>query len=371
MKGLSQEKLNIFLAKLRFDKYMISIIMPIRNEEKYIYSTIKSILGQKFFNKDYEIIIADGMSTDRTREIINDLIRKNNKIKLIDNPKKIVPVGFNLALNKAKGDIIIRVDGHTKINSDYIFNCVQKLEQNNYANVGGLMNAQGDKLIDHSISIATSSVFGVGNSYFHFSSKSRYVDTVFMGAWKKEIFYKYGGFDEELVRNQDDEFNFRISQQGEKIWLDTSIKSEYFPRNTLKKLFKQYFQYGFYKIRLFQKRGGFSSYRHLIPGLFVSSLIASILLFFIYDHSYLLLLVGGSYFLVNLFFSLYSAFISHHEDKKYLTKFFKLSLLLPIIYFILHLSYGLGSLIGIIYFFNKLNDTEVCDTHFKKDKDSK
>ena len=108
--------------------------------------------------------------------------------------------------------------------------------------------------------MATSSIFGVGNSYFHFSSKSRYVDTVFLGAWRKEMFYKYGGFDEELVRNQDDEFNFRLTQNGEKIWLDTSIKSIYFPRNSLKKLFKQYFQYGFYKIRLLQKAWWFFIY---------------------------------------------------------------------------------------------------------------
>ena len=217
---------------------MISIILPIRNEEKHISDVLESIINQNKINFDIEIIVVDGISKDSTRDIVNEFINKYENVFLIDNPKKIVPVGFNIGLSKAKGDIIIRVDGHTTIDSDYIFNCVNKLNTIDAANVGGLMSANGEKFIDKIVAIATSSIFGVGNSYFHFSKIDRYVDTVYLGAWKKEIFEKYGGFDEELVRNQDDEFNFRLMQNGEKIWLDRSIRSTYFPRNSIKKLFK-------------------------------------------------------------------------------------------------------------------------------------
>ena len=347
---------------------MISIIMPIRNEERHIKKTIESILNQKNFHDKYEIIIADGMSTDNTRDIIDRFIREGENIILIDNYQKIVPTGFNMGLSRAKGEIIIRVDGHTVLKPDYILNCLKSLKENNAANVGGLMNARGSGFIDELVSMATSSIFGVGNSYFHFSSKSRYVDTVFLGAWRKEMFYKYGGFDEELVRNQDDEFNFRLTQNGEKIWLDTSIKSIYFPRNSLKKLFKQYFQYGFYKIRLLQKRGGFSSIRHFIPGSFVMCLIISIYLYYFNNFKTPLFLIGISYVSTNIFFSFTSILGKKYEGLKTTKKFLKFILVLPLVFFIIHFSYGIGSLAGLIYFFKQWNEIDLHDFHFKKIK---
>ena len=271
-----------------------------------------------------------------------------------------------MGLSRAKGEIIIRVDGHTILNPDYILNCLKSLKENNAANVGGLMNAHGSGFIDELVSMATSSIFGVGNSYFHFSSKSRYVDTVFLGAWRKKTFYKYGGFDEELVRNQDDEFNFRLTQNGEKVWLDTSIKSIYFPRNSLKKLFKQYFQYGFYKIRLLQKRGGFSSVRHFIPGSFVMGLIISIYLYYFNNFNTPLILIGISYISASIFFSFLSILGKKYQGLKTAKKFLKFILVLPLIFFIIHFSYGIGSLVGLVYFLKKWNEIDLHDFHFKR-----
>ena len=345
---------------------MISIILPIRNEENHISDVLESIINQNKINYDFEIIVVDGMSTDSTRDIVNEFINKYENVLLIDNPKKIVPVGFNLGLSKAKGSIIIRVDGHTIIDSDYIFNCVSKLNTIDAANVGGLMNANGEKFIDKIVAIATSSIFGVGNAYFHFSKIDRYVDTVFLGAWKKEIFEKYGGFDEELVRNQDDEFNFRLMQNGEKIWLDTSIRSKYFPRNSIKKLFKQYYQYGFYKIRLLQKRGGFSSIRHIIPGSFVFVLFISIILY-VKNIKIFFIALLGTYTLVNIIFSINSIINYFFMNKKNsIYEIIASLIMLPIIYFVLHFSYGLGTLTGIAYFYNKWNSTAVSDSHYIK-----
>jgi len=311
------------------------------------------------------------MSDDGTREIIQDYQDKYPNIQIIDNPERIVPTGFNRALNVAKGEIIIRIDGHTLIETDYIRNCVKLLDKESAMNVGGLINAKGTSYFDKIVSIATSSRFGVGNAQFHFSEKGKWVDTVYMGTWKREVFEKIGGFDEELVRNQDDEFNFRLTQSGGKIWLDPSIKSVYYPRNSLKKLFKQYFQYGFYKVRVMQKRSGFASWRHLIPGFFVLALLISIFTFPIFPFPFFLFI--GSYLIANLtatfIESLRSVNSQTHKriNSSNLQSVYSF-ILLPITFFTLHFSYGLGFLCGMVYFWNKWNDRYVKDFHFDREQ---
>ena len=189
---------------------MITIILPIRNEFKHISNTLDSINNQDYINDEIEIIVADGMSDDGTREILKHYQKKINNLIVINNPERIVPTGFNSALNISRGEIIVRLDGHTIIAPNYITRCVELLCEKDAMNVGGLMNAEGYGIYDEIVSIATSSKFGVGNSHFHYSKKGKWTDTVYLGAWKREVFKKIGGFDEELVRNQDDEFNFRI-----------------------------------------------------------------------------------------------------------------------------------------------------------------
>jgi len=342
---------------------MLSIILPIRNESKFIADTLDSIIDQDYPGGDLEIIIADGMSDDGTREIIQKYQEKYPNITLIDNPERIVPSGFNRALNLTKGDIIIRVDGHTTIASDYVRNCTELLENKGALNVGGLMNAKGTGVYDEIVSIATSSRFGIGNAQFHFAKKGKWVDTVYMGAWKREAFERFGGFDEELVRNQDDEFNFRLIQNGVKIWLDPSIKSVYYPRNSFKKLFKQYFQYGFYKVRVMQKRRGFASWRHLVPSAFVFSLLASILLLPLSHFPFYLIL--GSYLAANLIATLAGSIKFFNPSTRQPIASFAF---LPITFVILHISYGLGFLIGLVKLWNKWNDREVKDHHFDREK---
>ena len=312
-----------------------------------------------------EIIIADGMSDDGTRQILQSYQKKYPNIKIVDNPEQFVPTGFNRALNEAKGSIIVRVDGHTLIDQDYIVNCEKLLFKTGASNVGGLMNAQGTGFFDKMVSMTTSSKFGIGNAQFHYSSKGNWVDTVYMGAWRREVFEKIGGFDEELLRNQDDEFNFRLIQNGGRIWLDPSIKSVYYPRNSLKKLFKQYFQYGFYKIRVIQKRRGFASWRHLVPGTFVLSLLLSFILFLGTSLKLPFYLVAGSYIIANLLATLWESIKSINSSTHQLIN--SLALLL-ITFFTLHFSYGLGFLCGLVYFWDKWHDLEVKDFHFDREQ---
>lgn len=339
---------------------MISIIIPIRNEENSIGATLDSILNQNI-DEEIEILIADGMSTDQTRDILQSYQKQNKDIQIIDNPEKIVSTGFNRALSVSKGRLIIRIDGHSELQPDFLQNCIDVHLKVDVGCVGGPTIHKGKGLIGKSIEIAQSSNFGVGGVEFRKEqSEGKFVDTLAFGAYKRDVFQNLGGYDEELVRNQDDEFSLRMIQHGEKIWLDPSIQSEYVPRNSFVKLFKQYFQYGYYKIRVFQKRRGIASWRHLIPGIFVMSIITSMIIDLLYGSPILFPLVCFPYILLNILFTV-KEFI---KSPKKMISF----LLLPWTFFILHISYGLGFILGNIYFWNKWSDFEVKDSFFNKNR---
>ena len=331
--------------------------MVVYNEEDYIEKAIDSLFKQDIGNYDLEIIIVDGNSTDGTRDIVSALGEENPQIHIIDNPDRIVPIGFNRALSICKGSIIIRLDGHAAVKSNYVTQCLKILERTSADCVGGPIINSSNGIIGKSINIAQSSNFGTGGASFRsLVDGGKYVSTLAFGAYKRNVFNEIGGYDEELIRNQDDEFNLRLIQSGRKIWLDSSIQSIYYPRSTFLKLFKQYFQYGFYKIRVIQKRAGFSSWRHIAPLCFVLILIITNFLFFYYKISFPLLLVIGMYLSISIIASSIYLF-------RFKCNLFSI-VLLPLSYFLMHFSYGMGNLIGIIYFMNKWNDRELKDVHF-------
>ena len=339
----------------------ISFILPIRNEELFIEQTIESIIKQNT-DFEFEIIIADGQSTDYTKEIIEKLISNYDNIILIDNPEKIVSTGFNLGLNKSKGNVIIRLDGHSNIASDFLSNIMRLLDEIDAECVGGPTKHISSGIIGTSIALAQTQKFGVGNALFRQKiKKGEYVDTLAFGAYKRKVFKDIGGYDEELVRNQDDEFNLRLQQNGGKIWLDPRINSYYYPRDSVLKLFKQYFQYGFFKIRVFQKRRALASIRQIIPSVFVVYLIFTTFMWitnvkFLFFFSIPLII----YFSTGLLFVL-NSFLKRKRD-------FLSILILPITFFTLHFSYGLGFLMGLVYFINKWSDVKNKDCHFIKSK---
>ena len=306
-----------------------------------------SILTQDYTGP-IEILIADGMSTDSTRMIIGEYQRQQTNIHLIDNPGKIVPTGMNAALRMAKGDIVIRVDGHCIIAPDYVSNCVYHLLNAEIDGVGGPMQTIGETPISETIAIAMSSQFGVGNSAFRtLSGRTILADTVPFPAYTRSIIERVGLYDEELVRNQDDEYNYRIRDIGGKILLADNVRSKYYSRGSLSKLWKQYFQYGFYKIRVLQKHPRQMSLRQFIPPLFVAALIFSLILTLLTPGGWIaLLFVGGSYLLANLTASLITAS----------RKGWRHIVVLPLTFAVLHLSYGLGFLTGLFHFWNRWND---------------
>jgi succinoglycan biosynthesis protein ExoA len=254
----------------------VTVIMPIRNEERFIARSLGAVLGQHYPPDRMQVLVADGMSEDSTRAVVEELARTHpqHRVRIVDNPGRIVPTGFNAALALADGDVIVRVDGHTIIEPDYVAECVRTLERSGADNVGGRMAAVGDGLVAQTIALATSSPFGVGNSHFHYARGEKWVDTVFMGAWPRSVFDRIGPFDPELVRNQDDEFNYRLRSKGGRILLTDRIRSVYYGRSSLRTVFRQYRQYGMWKVRVLQKHPRQMSARQFVPPAFAATLLA-------------------------------------------------------------------------------------------------
>ena len=332
----------------------VSVIIPCRNEEKFIGKCIESFINQSYPKELYSIILSDGMSDDRTKEIIEKykINYPENNIIIIDNLGLTAPKGLNTAIEYSKSDIIIIFGAHAEADENFILENVKALENNEIGCSGGIINTINDSVKGKAIAQAMMCPFGVGNATFRYSTKEDYVDTVAFGAYRREELIELGKFDEELVRNQDDELNFRVVKSGKKILLSPKIKSIYYSRASLKKLWKQYYQYGFWKVRVMQKHKRPASLRHLVPMLFcLFIIIGSILSIFFSTARILFLIVLGLYLLLDLLFSIK---ISSKESFKYLGY-------LLIIFPLLHLSYGLGFIIGLINFYvkksNKLVDS--------------
>jgi len=255
----------------------VTIIFPIKNEAGFVRHSLGAVLEQDYPVEKMEVLVADGMSTDRTRRVIYELMAQHphHDVSILDNPGGIVPSGMNIALRQAAGEIIIRVDGHTLIAPDYVRQCVEALRRTHADNVGGKMTAVGSGPFGRAVAMATSTSFGVGGARFHYSDREEWVDTVYMGAWPRRVFEKIGLFDEELVRDQDDEFNYRLREAGGRVLLSPQIKSEYTVRGSLAGLWRQYFQYGYWKVRVLQKHPRQMRLRQAAPPALVLALLAS------------------------------------------------------------------------------------------------
>jgi succinoglycan biosynthesis protein ExoA len=321
--------------------------MPIRNEADFIAESLGAVLGQDYPADRFEVIVADGMSDDGTREIVTAFgqQRQDPRVTLIDNPQRIVSTGLNAALQVARGDVIVRVDGHTVITPSYVGECVRTLLRSSADNVGGRMDAVGDTRFGEVVAVATSSPFGVGGSRFHYSEKEELVDTVYMGAWRRDVFRRIGAFDVELVRNQDDEFNYRLRERGGTILLAPAIESRYHTRGTPRTLWRQYFGYGFWKVIVLRKHPRQASVRHLVPPVFAGSLVlTAVLAPFVGLDRLLFETEVGVYASANL---TASAWCVRRVGARSVP-------LLPPVFAILHLGYGFGFLAGTARFVRRL-----------------
>jgi cellulose synthase/poly-beta-1,6-N-acetylglucosamine synthase-like glycosyltransferase len=236
------------------------------------------VLDSDYPAEKLEVLVCDGMSTDKTREIVGTISQAHPRVRLIDNLKQTTPFALNLGIRSASHpDVVIILGAHSEIAKDYVSLCVEDLQIDPAAGcVGGLLQNVNEDRTSERIAIAMSSGFGVGSAHFRTGQKEGYVDTVAFGAYRKEVFEKAGLFDEELTRNQDDEFNYRVIKNGFKIRLDSRIRSKYYVRAAFGKLWRQYFQYGYWKVYVNRKHKAVTSMRQLVPPGFVAFLFSAV-----------------------------------------------------------------------------------------------
>lgn len=317
---------------------LVSVIMPVRNETTYIQRSLAAVLAQDYPADLLEVIVADGMSTDGTRKIVQTIQIEHPNVRLIDNPKLIAPAALNLATSGAHGEIIVRVDGHCEIAPGYVTNCVRHLMQDGVDGVGGSVETVGESEMARAIAAAMSSTFGVGGTAFRTThGRTMLVDTIPFPAYTRQIVEAAGPYDETLVRDQDDEYNYRIRKLGGRLLLAADVNSLYYSRSGLASLWRQYFGYGFWKARVLWRHPRQMKARQFVPAASVACLGFGVL-FFPFSRPVrrlllIALLVYGSAS------RLASACVATQTDRRHLPK-------LPAAFAAMHLSYGTGFLLG-------------------------
>ncbi len=324
---------------MNFDN--VSVIVPVLNEEKYINGCLDSLLKQDYPKENLEIILVDGNSNDKTVDIIKEYTQKYSFIKLVSNPQKTVQYAMNIGIKNSSGKYIVRMDAHAEYSSDYISKCIEYLKKTKAANVGGTTVVRGKSFTQKVIAAAYHSPFALGGSKHYDENYEGYADTVAWGAFEREYLLKIGMYDEKLPRSEDDDLNFRIIERGDKIFVTPKIKSIYYPRDSFLKLFKQYFEYGKWKVAVIKKHHKPSRIAHLVPMMFVLFLIFGMILsFFGSFFKFAYLSVLSFYVLINLIFSF---------KNKYTWDFLSKTGLF-VAHLVIHVSYGLGFLSGIFKF---------------------
>jgi glycosyltransferase involved in cell wall biosynthesis len=309
---------------------MISIVCPVYNEEKYL----PELLGflDSVDPKGKEIFFIDGGSTDNSVKIINSFNWSDNQCYVLTNINRTVPFALNLAIPKCTYDIIVRLDAHTKYDSEY-FSLILKVFKDVDADiVGGPTRTAFQNTFQEAVAHAFNTPFGMGNSSVHNLEFKGYTDSVTFGAWKKNIFIKTGFFDVSLKRNQDDEFHYRARSLGYKIYQHPNIKLYYYPRDNWLGLWKQYFEYGLYKPRVLRKVSSEMKVRHLIPSAFVGYLLSFPLIF----------IIGLAWFFPFFFYLILNFYFTLNAKTSAAAKLFCL-----IVYPTVHIAYGTGFIIGL------------------------
>jgi len=272
---------------------LVSVIVPCYNEERTIGLLLDAVYRQTFPREQTEVILADGMSTDGTREEVARFQREHTglRVRLVDNPKRNIPSGLNRAIEAAQGEYLVRLDAHSVPAEDYVARCLEALQAGKGENVGGIWQIRpGAKTwIARSIAVAAAHPMGVGDALYRYTSEAAYVDTVPFGAFRRETLQKVGLFDETLLTNEDYELNTRIRKNGGRVWLDPRIQSAYFARSSLGALARQYWRYGYWKWRMLRRYPETLRWRQALPPVFVIGLLGLLLLSLVWQPARILL----------------------------------------------------------------------------------
>lgn len=321
----------------------VSVIVPCRNEEEYIEDCLRSILEQDYPREKTEVLIVDGMSQDKTRQFLKKYQKQYSFIKVLDNPKMVTPSALNIGIKNSQGDIIVLFGAHAVYEKNYISKCIKYLEEYGADNVGGrmLMIPREQTLIARAIIFTLSSPFGAGNSYFRTGvEKPKWVDTVFGICCRREIFDKVGFFNEDLIRNQDIEFNLRLKRAGGKILLVHDVTSRYYVRSNLKDFFLHDLKGGIWVIYLLKFTGKPLCLRHYVPliSVFIALATATVATFFpIFWWVFLFVFI--LYFLISFYFSVRISVKERNIGYLFV---------MPVTFASRHTAYILGSIVGLI-----------------------
>ena len=333
----------------------VSVIIPMRNEERYIVACLQSLMNQTYPAECYEIIVVDGNSSDRSVELVGQLAGTGTQVRLLSNPAGIVPSAMNLGIRSAQGEIIVRADAHTVYPANYIENCVHYLETTGADNVGGpvITVASNQSAGAQLVAAILSNKFGVGNSQFRTGMHEGYVDTVPFGTFRKQLFSQVGFFDESLVRNQDNELNARIRRAGGKIYQTPVLSTQYFPPDNFFQLIRQTYrnsQWHFFTLRRTNTAFGV---RHFMPAIFfcVFALLAALSLF-----SLTTIAPSGlgpaAWLAFGLLAVIYLAAAIYFSWRSPETVPAAVKVRMPIAFLIFHLAYGCGILSGLKFVFH-------------------
>jgi succinoglycan biosynthesis protein ExoA len=329
------------------DTKTVSVVIPCYNEEPFIGRTLEN-LGDQYDSEQYEIIVVDGRSEDRTREVVAEYCKRHPQVsvKLVDNPARSIPRALNLGIAAARGEIIARIDAHAVASQNYIRRCVEVLSEGEAAIVGMPCRVcpGADTLFARAIALAVSHPFGIGDAKYRLGSggaSQESVDTVAFACFRKALWKELGGFNEELLTNEDYDFNYRVRLRGGRVLLDRSGHCDYFARTTLSSLAAQYFRYGGWKARMVRLHPRSMKWRHLVAPAFVASIVLLAAIGLIWNIAWwVLALESAFYLLVGLAFG--------YQAARKVRGGFRILLLMPVAFGTIHLTWGTSFLVGLV-----------------------
>jgi succinoglycan biosynthesis protein ExoA len=316
----------------------VTVVMPVLNEERYIRSCLQAVIAQDYPADRMEIVVVDGMSSDRTVEIVRACAVEDTRIRLLANPKRSTPTSMNLALAAARGQIVVRIDGHSVVTTDHVRQCIDFLLRSGADHVGGLMKAKGDNAIAEAIALALSSPFGVGSARFRYTNREQDLDTVPFGAYRRDTLLRLGGFDERFAQGQDSELDFRITLSGGRVRINPAIRTEYYCRDSLPRLARQFFRYGRAKAYIFHKHRALPSPRAMAPAAFLSTIVALLLAAPVFRPA------GRALTILLRIYALACAVACVRLGARHGWKHVRS---LPFVFVVLHCSHGAGFLAGL------------------------
>ena len=318
----------------------ISVILPVRNEERYIENCVASIFDQDYPVDKMEVLFVAGCSEDRTVELLQTMQRQHPQIRVLHNPNRTVPYAMNIGIRESKAPVIVRLDAHAEYPADYIRLSVETLLERDCENAGGIFDTRGRGFMGEAIAAMLKTPFGVGNASYRLTDQEGYVDTVPFGCFRRELFERIGGFDERLTRNQDNELNYRIRKSGGKIYLNHKIRVLYYCRDTLRGICRMGFMNGKWNVLTMALVPGSMGMRHFVPMAFVVCTLVGLIGLALRNPviSVLLGLMWGAYLLLDGFYSWTIA-----SEKGF--RFLPVELIL---FPAFHFAYGIGSLMGLI-----------------------